>query len=458
MNIQFFSTLATWCLSVGLLLCSANRASAKPASMSPPHDGSEYAIAEHQTKEVTDSGDILNETLTDLVPEKEYKRDRDSHHNSADFKERSTHKTNADELYDRPFVIGGQRAAIGGYLEAGGTWTKEEGDIQGTNFFLKRFNLFVYARVLPRVEFIAELEWEDGGKEIAIETAQLDTELATWLTLRTGVILIPIGGFNQTHDAPKWPLVDRPLVSETILPSTHSEVGLGLVAEQTFDDARLSAQLFVTNGLGSRIVGNETGRVDIPSGKHDGLLHWDNNGRPAVSGRLALLHKDHFEFGVSAYHAAFNEWFLEGETYDKRRHVTLGALDLRTEFWRFELRGEAAFAWVDVPESAANLYSRRQFGWHLDLYTDIWNHTLSTGTHARLRWVMRGEQADYFHGRFTDGRKAGDQISGLTVGLAWELNRQLVFRGGVRNRWTRDRLNNPAEREVQVQIGVASYF
>lgn len=379
-------------------------------------------------------------------------------YNRAAFADRPERRANSDDLYERPFVVGGQRAALGGYMEAGGTWTKEEGDVLGTNFFLKRFNLFVYARVLPRVEFIAELEWENGGKEIAIETAQLDIEIASWLTLRTGVILVPIGGFNQTHDAPKWPLVDRPLVSETILPATHSEVGLGLVAEESFGDFRLNGQLYVTNGLGSGILGNDTGRVDIPSGKHDGLLHLDNNGRPAVSGRLALLHKDHFEFGVSAYHTAFNEWFLEGETYDERRHVTLGALDLRAEFWRLELRGEVALAWVDVPEFMHGIYSPRQFGWHLDLYADLWRHTLGTGTDARLRGIVRAEQADYYLGQLPDGRKAGDQISGLTVGLAWELNKQLVFRGAVRNRWTRDILNNPPEREVQVQLGVASYF
>lgn len=390
--------------------------------------------------------------------EKKISKARELLYNRQAFDGRPSRQANSDDLYDRPFVVGGQRAAVGGYLEAGGTWTKEEGDILGTNFFLKRFNLFVYARLLPRVEFIAELEWEDGGNVIAIETAQIDVELASWLTLRTGVILVPLGGFNQTHDAPKWPIVDRPLVSETIIPSTLSEVGLGLVAEESFGDFRLNGQLFVTNGLGDGILGNDTGRVDIPSGKHDGILNFDNNGRPAVSGRLALLHKDHFEFGVSAYHAAYNHWFLEGETYDRRRHITLGALDMRAEFWRFELRGEVAMAWVDVPEHMHGIYSPRQFGWHLDLYTDLWRHTLGTGTEARLRWIMRGEQADYYHGALPDGRKAGDQISGLTVGLAWELNRQIVFRGSVRNRWTRDILNNPAEREVQVQLGVASYF
>lgn len=437
---------------------------AQPAQEAQTSADETASQADEQDAETIEGASQTHDALTEDSDaetdedEKKLSKARQLLYNRQAFEGRPSRVANSDELYDRPFVVGGQRAAVGGYLEAGGTWTKEEGDILGTNFFLKRFNLFVYARVLPRVEFIAELEWEDGGNVIAVETAQLDIELASWLTMRTGVLLVPLGAFNQTHDAPKWPLVDRPLVSETILPATHSEVGLGFVAEESFGDFRLNGQLYVTNGLGSSVIGNETGRVDISSGKHDGILNMDNNGRPAVSGRLALLHKDHLEFGVSAYHTAYNEWFLEGETYDRRRHVTLAALDLRAEFWRMELRGEAAMAWVDVPGYMEGIYSPRQFGWHLDLYTDIWRHTLGTGTEARLRLVMRGEQADYYQGALPDGRKAGDQISGLTVGLAWELNRQIVFRGAVRNRWTRDILNNPAEREVQVQIGVASYF
>lgn len=364
----------------------------------------------------------------------------------------------AEAIYARPFVAGGSRVAIGGYVEAAGTWTKEEGVIEGTNFSLPRFNLFVYARVLPRIEFLAELEFENGGQEIKIENAQLDFTITEGLALRVGVLLIPLGGFNQDHDSPRWPLVDRPLVSETILPATLSEVGVGLHGERAFGELRLNGQFYVTNGLGDGIIGNETGRVDIPSGKHDGILALDPNGRPAVSGRAALLWGDAFEFGVSAYHSAYNVWTLEGEAIDERRTLTLGALDLRAEFWRLELRGELAMAWIQLPDHARDIYARRQYGWHVDLYADLFRHTLGTGTNARLRAVVRGERADYFLGNFQDGSRAGDTLTGLTVGLAWQLDQQLVIRAGVRQRWARDVLNNPATREVQAQLGVASYF
>lgn len=420
------------------------------AQHSAPHDAEEdEELTPQATTETMDVG-IEEDELTRNA--RRYMRNREA------LEARPDRSGISDAVYQRPFVVGGQRAALGGYMEAGGTWTKNEGIVEGVNFSLARFNLFVYARVLPRVEFMSELEFENGGQEIKIETAQLDFALVPWLSLRAGVLLVPIGGFNQDHDAPRWPLVDRPLVSETILPATLSEVGFGFHGEKEFGEFRLNGQLYVTNGLSDGIIGNTTGRVDIPSGKAPGILDVNTNGRPTLSGRLAGIYGESFELGVSAYHGAYNQWKMDGERVDDRRTLTLGALDLRAEVWRFELRGEAAMAWIDVPDHSRAIYATRQFGWHLDLYTDLWRHPLGTGTNARLRWVMRAEQADYYVGNLPTGARSGDQITGLTVGLAWQLDDQLVIRTGVRNRWFRDLLNNPAEREVQVQIGVASYF
>lgn len=379
-------------------------------------------------------------------------------HQARDLNLRANRSGAADAVYQRPFVVGGQRAALGGYMEAGATWTRDEGINEGLHFSLARFNLFVYAQILPRIEFMSEIEFENGGQEIKIETAQLDFELADWLSMRAGVLLVPIGAFNQDHDAPRWPLVDRPLVSETILPATLSEVGLGFHGEADAGPLRINGQLYVTNGLGGDIVANASGRTDITAGKHEGILDFDTNGRPAVSGRLALIYDHHLEFGVSAYHGAYNVWKLDGETIDTRRTLTLGALDLRAAFWRMEMRGEVAMAWVELPKGLEGLYGERQFGWHLDVYTDLFTHQLRTGTTGRLRLVIRGEQADYYAGDLPNGTRAGDQITGLTTGLAWQLGEQLVIRSGVRQRWTRDLINNPAEREVQIQFGVASYF
>ena len=65
------------------------------------------------------------------------------------------------------------------------------------------------------LNFYSEIEFEDGAKEIGIEFASLDLEFSPQLNLRAGIILNPIGSFNQNHDGPKWEFVDRPVCRYT---------------------------------------------------------------------------------------------------------------------------------------------------------------------------------------------------------------------------------------------------
>ncbi|MFT5859139.1 MAG: hypothetical protein ACI865_001236, partial [Flavobacteriaceae bacterium] len=51
---------------------------------------------------------------------------------------------------------------------------------------------------------LAELEFEHGTEEIALETALLDFELHSAFNFRAGIILPQIGMFNVNHDSPKW--------------------------------------------------------------------------------------------------------------------------------------------------------------------------------------------------------------------------------------------------------------
>ena len=67
-----------------------------------------------------------------------------------------------------------------------------------------------------------EPNFDDGGKKIAVEYAAVDFEINPLLNLRGGMILNPIGSFNQNHDGPKWEFNDRPIPSTQLLPSTWS--------------------------------------------------------------------------------------------------------------------------------------------------------------------------------------------------------------------------------------------
>jgi hypothetical protein len=126
----------------------------------------------------------------------------------------------AGGVYDKPYMFGSGQMSLGGYADFQFRFEREDGITDEMTFLAKRFNLFTFAPVSDRVRVASEIEFEEGGEEIALELAILDFEIHEAFTIRGGVILSPLGRFNLSHDSPVNPLIDRPLVSTGIIPST----------------------------------------------------------------------------------------------------------------------------------------------------------------------------------------------------------------------------------------------
>ena len=119
-------------------------------------------------------------------------------------KDTSGYKMNMDAVYNRPFLqLGKLPVAVGGYAEANYQYLQQDGISEGHQFQMRRMSLFVSSSIGNRIKFLSEIEFEDGAKEIAIEFASIDFEFNPLLNLRGGIVLNPIGAFNQNHDGPK---------------------------------------------------------------------------------------------------------------------------------------------------------------------------------------------------------------------------------------------------------------
>jgi hypothetical protein len=136
---------------------------------------------------------------------------------------------NMDAVYNRPFVTSGKLpVSVGGYMEVNWQHLGTDGISEGHQFQFRRMTLFVSSSIGKHLKFLSEIEFEDGGKEIAVEYAALDVELHPLFNLRGGMILNPIGAFNQNHDGPKWEFTDRPVSATQLLPATWSNAGFGM--------------------------------------------------------------------------------------------------------------------------------------------------------------------------------------------------------------------------------------
>lgn len=364
-----------------------------------------------------------------------------------------------DGIYNRPFIGSVGKTAIGGYVEGNTNSFVEDGIPEGFGFELRRFNIFLFSNISERVKLISELEFEHGTEEIALETALIDFEVNPALILRGGIILPPIGAYNINHDSPQWEFVERPLVSTEIIPTTLSEVGGGVHGKFFPGSLTLSYDAYLSNGLGDGIVLNEESRTHLAGGKSEDQFAEDNNGSPAFSGRLAVSHYNWGELGFSYYGGVYNTFRIEGDIIDKKRSVNIFAIDYTASIWRAELKGEIAWASIDLQDNLDEVFGEEQWGGHLDIIVPVWKPDLLSYENSVLNVNLRLERVDFNRGTFSStGGKIYDETNAIVPGVSFRPTDDTVFRFNYIRRWHKDLVGNPVSKTAGVQFGFATYF
>lgn len=361
---------------------------------------------------------------------------------------------------DRPFVRGGVydkpfqhrlagRAVFGGYAEA--HWRHERADglhVEG-GFEAKRFNLFANARVSDFVRFAAELEFEEGGREVKLEFAAMDVRLHPALSLRGGMILSPLGRFNLAHDSPLNEFTDRPLVSTEIIGVALSEPGIGAFGRmRTGGESRLTWELYATNGFSDGVVTASEPGTRIPAGR--GNVE-DNNASPALVGRVAWSPRLGTEVGLSAHHGQWNTHASDGVAFDTRRSLTIAVLDLEAAWRGVVLQGEAGTAAIAVPDGLHGVYATRQAGGYVEVVREFARGRVRTMPRSSFAAKARLDAIDL------NRHVRGDAAVRLTAGLTFRPTRDSAIKLDLVRGRDRDQFNNPTERAA-VLVSLTTYF
>ena len=255
-------------------------------------------------------------------------------------------------IYAKPF-LSAPKATLGGYADVMyNILSRQNLDNPSRNSFgQQRLVPFIYADITDRVKFAAEIEIERGGTNspqgdgsIQVEFAQLDYLVDERINLRGGILLMPVGKFNLLHDSPLNDLVDRPMVSRVIIPSTWFEAGAGIYG--TFYPSALSKidyELYAVNGI-TQTAGAIT---DLGIRSARGSVSRDRDDSKAIVGRLAFSPMLGIEIAGSGYH---------GQYKPSTATVGSGNIDIFAVDWTlqrgpFELIGEAA--WTRISNNNA---------------------------------------------------------------------------------------------------------
>lgn len=372
-------------------------------------------------------------------------------------------KLNMDAVYNRPFLtIAKLPVAIGGYLEANTQYAATDGVADGFSFQMRRMTLFFSSTIAKRIKFFTELEMEDGTKEINLEFCALDFEFHPLLNLRGGIIMNPIGGFNQNHDGPRWDFIDRPISATTIIPSTLSNVGMGIHGKYFSRLWVIGYEFYLTNGFDDRVIDNEEGRTSLSAGKSNpDKFEESNSGLPMYSGKIAVRNRNVGEIGVSFLSGVYNKWKEDGLVIDNKRNASVFAVDFNTSLFnnKVNISGEYAQVLVDVPTTFTQQYGEKQWGAFTDIIYTVLHRKILGWENAKLNVGVRGEYADYNVGEFKEtNTNIGDDIYAIVPTIALRPTGTTVLRLNFRYESAHDLLDNDPSRTNVIQFGFSSYF
>jgi hypothetical protein len=201
--------------------------------------------------------------------------------------------------------------------------------------------LYTGYRFNERFLFNSEIEVEHGN-EVFVEFAYVDYFLRDNVTLRGGLVLLPLGLVNEAHEPGVFLGARRPETEQRILPSTWRENGAGVLASLGVVNVRayvtngFSAAGFTSAGLrGGRQRGVQARAADV-----------------ALSGRVDVTPVPGFLAGVGLYHG--------GAAQDQ---VALGGQPVDVDTSIVEVHAQGQFRGLDV----RGLFARATVGGARDL-------------------------------------------------------------------------------------------
>lgn len=372
-------------------------------------------------------------------------------------------KLNMDAVYNRPFLsVGKLPVALGGYVEANWQHLGTDGITEGHQFQMRRLTIFLASSIYKRIKFLSEIEFEDGTKEINIEFASVDIEFHPLFNLRGGIVMNPIGAFNQNHDGPKWEFIDRPVSATQLLPATWSNVGFGIYGKLYQNNWVYAYEAYLTNGFDDQIILNSENKTFLPASKaNPDRFEESFNGEPLLTVKTAIRNRTIGELGLSYMGGVYNKFQDDGLTFDKKRRLHVWAIDFNTTlpFSGTWINAEWAWVNVDVPDTYSQQYGRKQTGCFIDLVQPIFQKSIFGFERSVINAAFRAEYVDWNKGNFNEtGTNIREDFVSIVPGMSWRPTTQTVIRLNYRYNWQTDIFGNPASRTAGFQFGISSYF
>jgi hypothetical protein len=207
---------------------------------------------------------------------------------------------------------------------------------EGSQLDFLRAILYAGYRFNDKFVFNSEIEVEHTD-EVSLEFAYVDYLANPHLTLRGGLLLMPMGLINEYHEPNVFLGNSRPETERRIIPSTWSEGGFGVLGSA----GKFNYRAYVVNGLnatGFSSDGLRAGRQGGGEAKATNL---------ALVGRLDVAPTPGVFFGGSVFtgNSGQGQFVVDGSKLGVR--TTIGEVHAQAQIRGFDFRGLYARASLD---------------------------------------------------------------------------------------------------------------
>ncbi len=319
---------------------------------------------------------------------------------------------------------------------------------------LHRFVLYFGHRFNDRLRFHSEVEYEhsvtgpNNSGEVELEQAYIDYRFNDFANLRAGVMLMPLGILNETHEPPTFFGVERNQVETRIIPTTWWEGGFALhgnLSEKFSYDAGITSGFDISrfnNGSNSAPLRRSRQKVNEAAANDLGLfgaLRFRQPGLQIGAGVFSGGAAQSGTRGSSAVRAALKSTDATVTLFDVHTLVNIGRLDLRALYARGSISdaGQVTAA-LRLDSANTNVKVPKSFdGWYAEAGYHVWQKG-----DFDLAPFVRYEQFDTQKslpslGGTALARDANTKDNITTFGINFKLNPQVVLKADYAD-WDKD--------------------
>jgi hypothetical protein len=296
-----------------------------------------------------------------------------------------------------------------------------------------------------RTQFVTELEFEHVS-EVYVEQAFLQYKINKSISLRGGLLLIPMGIVNEYHEPTTFNGVERPFIDNKISPTTWREIGIGI--NGTIYNASLKYQAYIVNGFnGYDGTATLNGKNGLRNGRQKGAESYIS--APNFTGKVEYYGIRGLNMGLSGYFGNTQSKLYNG--IDKSDDIALakadssvvwvsmlgfdaryniGGLQLRGQYYYTDLSNTQQYNEFTAQGSKLNDLGSSMIGYYVEAGYNVLR--FNTKTQSELIPFVRLESYNTHHTVDSNiSKNESYDNDALTTGITYRITKGVVVKADV---------------------------